>query len=142
MTRINVFPPSLLADQHLIAEYRELPRIFQLARILKDEELVPTYRLGTGHVKFFYPFTGWLSRRQSAIIHECRRRGFNIQHDCPPRPVAGLDADWAPTNDARRINAERLVARLQAKPGFYRFWSKKVDGNFYNSLVFPVDSYC
>gem|GEM_PF-2001583 len=28
MTRINLVSPSVLADQHLIAEWRELPRIF------------------------------------------------------------------------------------------------------------------
>lgn len=32
MTRINLLPPAQLADQHLIAEYRELPRIFTLVK--------------------------------------------------------------------------------------------------------------
>lgn len=29
MTRINVIPVSELSDQHLIAEYRELPRVLK-----------------------------------------------------------------------------------------------------------------
>lgn len=32
MTRINLLPASELTDQHLIAEYRELPRIFTIVR--------------------------------------------------------------------------------------------------------------
>ena len=32
MTRINVVPPRLLLDEHLLAEYRELPRVFALAK--------------------------------------------------------------------------------------------------------------
>lgn len=31
MTRINLIPPAQLSDQHLLAEYRELPRIFTMA---------------------------------------------------------------------------------------------------------------
>jgi deoxyribonuclease (pyrimidine dimer) len=32
MTRINVVPPRELTRQHLIAEYRELPRVFGLVK--------------------------------------------------------------------------------------------------------------
>jgi hypothetical protein len=32
MTRINCIDPALLSDKHLGAEYRELPRIFNLVR--------------------------------------------------------------------------------------------------------------
>ena len=38
MTRINLLPPSQLADQHLIAEWRELPRIFGLVKKKLAEE--------------------------------------------------------------------------------------------------------
>ena len=43
MTRINTMPPEHLTDQHLFAEYRELPRIFALvllARAAKDRKSV------------------------------------------------------------------------------------------------------
>lgn len=32
MTRINLIPPSELHYKHLVAEYRELPRVFGLVR--------------------------------------------------------------------------------------------------------------
>ena len=32
MTRINLINPEKLTDQHLLAEYRELPRIFWIVR--------------------------------------------------------------------------------------------------------------
>ena len=60
MTRINCVPPSELTVQHLVAEYRELPRIFALVRAAiargerPDDTRNPTeYRLGSGHVRFF-----------------------------------------------------------------------------------------
>ena len=31
MTRINVDPPAVLTDEHLLAEWRELPRVLGLA---------------------------------------------------------------------------------------------------------------
>lgn len=60
MTRINLVPVSELSDQHLIAEYRELPRIFNLVlnaqykgKYPLDFKISDTYLLGTGHVTFF-----------------------------------------------------------------------------------------
>lgn len=36
MTRINVVPVSELVDKHLVAEYRELPRIYKAAQKFYD----------------------------------------------------------------------------------------------------------
>ena len=62
MTRINIVPTSELADQHLVAEYRELFMVGSaLVRTLKSKNAAKTlnslpekYTLNTGHVKFFY----------------------------------------------------------------------------------------
>jgi deoxyribonuclease (pyrimidine dimer) len=68
MTRINVVAPRDLTDQHLLAEYRELPRVFTLAQAWLDRgkpgALPERYALGTGHVKFFYDKTDYLAKRQ------------------------------------------------------------------------------
>lgn len=129
MTRINVVRPGDLADQHLIAEYRELPRVFALAEaaLLKRgaarvrASSPPAYTLGEGHVCFFYPRTGYLARRQAEIIAECVRRGFAPKHRTPPTPVPGLDDDWTPTAEALAMNRARIAERIAARPDFYRF---------------------
>jgi deoxyribonuclease V len=43
MTRINLLPPSELADQHLLAEWRELPRIFGLVKkkLTENKPILP-----------------------------------------------------------------------------------------------------
>lgn len=81
MTRINCIKPSELVRQHLISEYRELPRVFSLVRKAQDKGLQPSdikaprrYTLGTGHVKFFYDKLGYLVKRQQALIDEMQRR--------------------------------------------------------------------
>lgn len=119
MTRINCVPVEELSDQHLLAEYRELPRVFALAR--PDPKAPAEYTLGAGHVRFFYSRTGYLSRRQGELIAECLRRGFDIAHRTPPAPIPGLDADWEPDDRALAINRARIRERLDARPGFYRF---------------------
>jgi hypothetical protein len=65
MTRINVVPVEDLTDQHLMAEYRELPMVLAAARRSKIEgyEVSHAYTLNKGHVKFFYSKKRWLTSR-------------------------------------------------------------------------------
>jgi deoxyribonuclease (pyrimidine dimer) len=81
MTRINVVPADELTDKHLVAEYRELPRIFKLVRDRQDkghtnvtvnrEKAMPsTYTLGTGHVLFFYDKLYYLIDRYQELCNE------------------------------------------------------------------------
>ncbi len=149
MTRINVIPPAELTDAHLLAEYRELPRVFSLAleacnrqplSAPDDARLVratipPAYTMGTGHVRFFYARTRWLSRRQSEIIAECLSRGFAIAHTTAPDPVPGLDDDWTPDDDARAANLARLNERLAERPGWYTHRGTKVGADFYGGAL-------
>lgn len=133
MTRINVVEPAALTDQHLLAELRELPRVFALARPLAPREVVPRYTLGAGHVRFFYGRTGWLHRRQEALIAEGLGRGFALTYRTAPAPVPGLDDDWTPTADDVAVNVERLRERLLGAPrvGFYTYGGIVVEPTFY-----------
>lgn len=126
MTRINCIPPAELTTPHLIAEYRELPRIFGLVRAAiargerPDDPRNPAeYRLGAGHVRFFYPRLGYLVRRQEALIAEMQRRGYAPGFTDPSGLLAGIpDAwrgDWAPSDAAVAINRGRIAERLAPK---------------------------
>lgn len=118
MTRINCVPPAELTGKHLVAEYRELPRIFGLVRaaIARGEQptVMDTYRLGAGHVRFFYTRLAWLARRQAALIDEMKRRGYVPQYGAPS--LAGFPAewcgDWQPTDEALALNRARIMERL------------------------------
>lgn len=122
MTRINVVSVSELTDKHLLAEYRELPRIFGASKKWHErggdpDDLPTTYRLGKGHVLFFYDKLQFCFNRQIDLFAECRKRGFNTKY----RPVRDL-IDWVPeyllndytpTPEALRINRERINTRLR-----------------------------
>ncbi len=133
MTRINLVEPSELSDNHLMAEYFELPRVFLLVhkhdikgRSPEDLKIPDTYRVGTGHVAFFYDKLLWLSVRHILLKEEGERRGLTLQID--PN-AAGIEhrafrhtrfwGDYIPTEDAIRINRTRLAERTRYAGGSY-----------------------
>ena len=80
MTRINVVPPAELCNKHLLAEYRELPRVFGLAKPVDDAP--SAYVLGKGHVRFFYDKLGYLAKRQRQIIDDDNSVLITLQFKC------------------------------------------------------------
>ena len=119
MTRINVVPVTELTDKHLVAEYRELPRVFALAR--RATEAPSSYVLGTGHVKFFYNKLYWCFMRQQELVKEMLQRGFAPSFD--PQDLfdtwydkkCDLWNDYTPTPEALEINRQRIKERLEGK---------------------------
>jgi hypothetical protein len=123
MTRINLVPPETLHSKHLLAEYRELPRIFGLVLAAQQRGLTPAtarippeFKLGTGHVTFFYDKLHWLADRFCKLTAECRRRGFNIQHTQVPTLVTAIDDDWfgswAPRPQDVALSHQRILEKM------------------------------
>lgn len=126
LTRINCVPTGELSGKHLVAEYRELPRVFKLmlAAQLRGEKIddprnPKQYVMGTGHVRFFYDKGLFLVRRQRALVQEMLDRGYNPKHIDPMGMLPdGLDLsrmmDWTPTEEALTINRARIEERNAA----------------------------
>lgn len=118
MTRINLIEPSKLSGRHLVAEYRELPRVFGLARKYTGDcsDLPKAYTMGKGHVRFFYNKLGWLIKRQRKLIREMQRRGYEPKHTDPSGLLDGvrdcLCNDWRPTRKDKAISEARIQERL------------------------------
>lgn len=124
MTRINCVPPSELTREHLIAEYRELPRVFGMVygaveRGATDPTIMdipPTYRMGKGHMKFFADKLGYLVKRQKALIAEMRSRGYDPRFPDPEKLLVDIPevfhGDWEPDEEALRISRARIAERL------------------------------
>lgn len=151
MTRINVIDPVDLTDQHLMAEYRELPMIMgSLRRSLKskrgvDVSTIPSsYTLNTGHVRHFYNKGKWLHRRYYSLIDELRRRGYDINPDSRNVDwgVFGerLFLDWQPTPKDCKVNLERILIRVMQKPTFYTLNKKKITADEYSAQMNAIYS--
>lgn len=130
MTRINIIPVSELADQHLIAEYREITMVpAALKRTLRSkagfrkERISKKYTLNTGHVYFFYDKGLYLDNRYQEIITEMKFRGFNPSRDRKfPKHVfpKELYNDWMPSHDEQKIIRQRIQEKINMKPDWYR----------------------
>ena len=139
MTRINTLPVGLLLDQHLIAEYRELPMIgASLKRSLlapKMPRIAAKYLLGQGHVCFFYNKQRFLAARYHDLVLELNRRGFvlnNPFHRVDWGPFGFVDQiDWKPDKDAIQLNLDRIVMRVAQRPLWYRYKGKLVTYRWY-----------
>lgn len=117
MTRINCVPPEELSRQHLLAEWKELPRVFTLAYKAYHSGrkiMAPSaYTLGAGHVKFFYQRLGYCFDRFMALRREMLARGYQPQYIQPP-PVdlpASWWQEWEPDAAALAINRQRILER-------------------------------
>lgn len=144
MTRINLVQVQELADQHLMAEYRELPRVFSAVRKhvsdgkrVNDFNINSTYILGTGHVTFFYNKLLYLQKRHIDIVNECLRRGMKIQN-IESNDISDLPAefctDYNPITSEIELSRSRLIEKLLMKPTWYKY-TNTIAPEYFQNLV-------
>lgn len=121
MTRINVIPVSELSDQHLIAEYHELPRV--LKQDINIADAPDKYCLGKGHMKWARRHAFFVKDRYKALIDEMIYRGFKTMY--------GIIEGWYnPATDYTvlpkdiELNRQRIREKYNMKPDWYR-WTKR-----------------
>lgn len=131
MTRINVVPVEELSDQHLIAEYRELPRC--LKQKIDVSNAPDVYCLGAGHMKWARKHPVFLLKRYGKLCKEMKYRGFKVNFTQPALVYmtvywcgcpSWLYNDYEPTNLDIVINRLRIVEKYKMKPNWYR-WTNR-----------------
>ena len=125
MTRINVIPVEELSDQHLIAEYHELPRV--LKQDINIADAPENYCLGRGHMKWAKRHSIFIARRYGQLLREMRHRGFktNFTDSGPALFTSQMrDYDYAPTDSDIKLNRLRIREKYNMKPNWYR-WTKR-----------------
>lgn len=121
MTRINIVPVTELSRQHLIAEYKEIMRLpGNLSKSLNRKtkpfcksEIPSEYKLGKGHVKFFYDKFQFLRNRFESLVAEMTRRGYNATYSDSSIFIVedAYMGDYTPTEEALQINRQRIRER-------------------------------
>jgi len=88
MTRINAnIKPEDLIDQHLIAEYREIiriPNVLSSNGYNANRKYPTSFRLGTGHVLYFYDKIKFLHKRFLDIKQVMQNRKITNNIDDSP----------------------------------------------------------
>lgn len=135
MTRINLVLVQELSDKHLLAEYRELPRILGNVRehlnkgkTIKDVLIPKSFVLGQGHMKFFYNKLNFLKKRHACIVKECLNRNMNIKFT-EPLDISEFDSEWCgdytPCESEIDLSKSRINDRIKEKPKLYS-WTNSV----------------
>lgn len=129
MTRINVIPVEELADQHLLAEYRELPRVLKQDINVKGAK--DQYHLGAGHMKWARRHWLFTLNRYRALYQEMLYRGYfprynpenmgqylvNIAREYP-------EASYEVTNADIQLNRQRIAEKYFSHPDNYT-WTRR-----------------
>lgn len=125
MTRVNTVSPSVLTDEHLLVELRELSRIPNAIR--EGRAIVAgipkEYSMGEGHVKFFYDKLLYIKKRHDYLrIEYKRRRGYDFSFKLT---LDGLPSrlcnDWKPSRKDKLTNYTRLQEKLFNRKRAYHF---------------------
>lgn len=144
MTRINAsIQPAELCDKHLTGEIYELPRIMtnirkkmQKGQKVNVDKLPKRFKLGAGHVIFFYDKLQYLHNRYIALIAEATIRNFNVEYnpDIFADPPDYLYNNWQPQQSDRECIVNRLNERMLSFKNL-RKYKQLVD---YKSIEIPL----
>jgi deoxyribonuclease (pyrimidine dimer) len=135
MTRINLIPTKELSDQHLLAEYRELPRVIKQEHIYIGDA-PDKYVLGKGHVKWAVKHGNFCLSRYYYICEEMKYRGFKVNY--PYEDLAKIAEDkqislysktYFPTEDDIELSRNRIKEKLNMKLSWYK-WSNRDKPNY------------
>ena len=159
MTRINYgIPVENLTDQHLLAEIRELPRIPRKVKtdIIngKRVNLLPKkdngFRLGSGHVRFFYDKQHYLHVRYNKLLSEINNRGFNCEEDVnlfyisnsPKVDYMFVDLFYGlsiPTQEDINLVKERIATRIRDSKQTPRYRRENIDKETYIKQILQYE---
>lgn len=126
---MNLVPVKLMSDQHLMAEYRELPRIFTYVKkygIPDNKDIPSQFKFGKGHIKFFTNKLKFLSDRYDEIVDELKRRDFNISFEqlkpfCYELLESEKQIKYHPKSEEIRKSTKRIMEKIEEKPKFYKW---------------------
>ncbi len=122
MTRINLLPPKELYYKHLLAELRELPRVFAyVSKYGISPIIAPNYTLNKGHVKFFTNKLQFLFCRYCMLHNEATLRGYNINFTIDELYakyakliISPQQIKYTPTPEEINISHQRITEKLKS----------------------------
>lgn len=139
MTRINAnIDPVNLIDQHLLAEYREIVRIPNASikyynKYKKGPQNAPKhFKLGNGHVLYFYDKLQFLHKRYLQLKEELKKRNFECNMDDSMFDnipvILYKDCDISYYNDIVYV---RIIERMLTMKSIPKYYKKQISLNEY-----------
>ena len=128
MVRINIIDPAWSADQHPIAEYKEILMLLGHVRKHPTIKALPErYCLRKGHICFFKDKLLYLKERHELLKREMLRRGFQANKTIS---LQGLPKElcnsWQCSDDGKKIIKKRITENIHKNPTRYTYRRKKL----------------
>ena len=148
MTRIDVHPPKMLCDQHLISNHREIKRICNRLkqRIEKnkfDDIPVPFYEPEHDRFKelFWLDKGMWTQLRYKELRDECYERGFDVS-DYEDNWVIYLEKqdylnNFEPTYVHYNLLENRIMSRLKGMKSI-RYYGKEYSFKDFKENIWDI----
>jgi len=148
MTRINLTDVTLLCDQQLRAEHREMKRIpnnLAKGKYRLDRELPANYTVrtndnpegGKGHESFFINKLAFLKNRYCDLMNEIHSRGFEASDmwnkDVTEETFPEFWNDYVPSQEAIDLNMKRIFEMKPKQPRYY----SEVDNDLFDFYFKP-----
>lgn len=149
MTRINTVPPIELSDEHLNTELREIGRVpTAVIKRLKDGRPLPIidyeFRLGSGHVLFFYDKIAWLYTRKLLLEVEARNRGFDPKWAADDGRWRQCKEEfpecwgyWEADHNSQEILRERLASKILGSTREPHYYRKRISREEFVKMHYP-----
>ncbi len=138
MTRINLVPVEELSDQHLIAEYRELPRVIK--QNIDISNAPDRYCLGKGHIKWAKKHTIFILYRYGEICDEMKYRGFKFNYKWSDLAYYAMQHCsyeihnmYSVNNEDIKLSRDRIIEKIQQKPTRYR-WTNRPKPDYVKTI--------
>lgn len=138
--------PSILCDQHLMAEQSELLIVDGMLRRYNFQMKSPPkeFTLGKGHILFWTDKILYLHKRHQEIKKEIKNRGYKVSdksfilNDYPPH----LLCDWHPTQHSAQELKSRITEKMLAKGNklFWRFRGEYIDFRYMPAYINKLQS--
>lgn len=129
MTRINLIPVEELSDQHLIAEYHELPRVIK--QKIDTTNAPERYCLGKGHVRWAKKHSLFCLDRYGEICDEMKHRGFKFNYEWSDLAYHAMQHCgyeiyniYSVSNEDIKLSRDRIIEKIKQKPAWYR-WTNR-----------------
>jgi len=150
MTRIDIHPPRMLCDQHLLSNHREIKRTCSRLRqrLQKNDFKGIPHKFysepkgneseGKFHELFWIDKGFWTLARYVELYEECLRRGFNVEDYSGNWIVYDQKIDYAndfsPNREHFRLLGERITDRLRTMKSI-RYFGKNMSFDEFNAEV-------
>ena len=137
MVRVNCgIEPEYLADQHLVAEYREILLAFGYYNKNGHKGIKESTNNLMHPIRFYHNKRLYLIKRFYDLKEEMINRGMNPKKDIPLKNVKMiLYKDFNPKEEHTQRIKGRIMQRLNEKPDWYRYCGAYQPPEFFEEIM-------